>query len=414
MRNTSPILLAFVLFLSVCLCSSASGQREFGFSMPYGVKKVEIKFEQFNNLIVIPVTINKFLTLKFILDTGVENAILTEKLFADLLDANYVRELVVAGPGLADSVEVLVTNNMTFSLPGGLIGKNMNMLVLKEDYLELSENMGDEIYGIIGYDVFSRFIVEINYDTNKLILHDPAKYKPKKRLTAIPIEIRHSKPYLKTSISQSNQTNSLDIMVDTGASHAALIDFGFYEENEMPENRIITRLGQGLAGEIPGYLSRLDTLSIADFTFEQVLFSSPFEGVYNKSIKRGSKYGTIGGELLHRFNVTIDYHNEMMYFEKSNRFRESFEYDMSGLTLNAKGKGLEKLEVVSVKEDSPASESDIREGDVILSINSRHLRNSKLSDINALLRKRAGLKVKCRILRDGEKIKKTFYLKRMI
>ena len=97
MRNPTICLISFILLLNTCVCATASGQREFGFTMPEGSKKVEIEFEEYNNLIVIPITINRFLTLKFILDTGVETAILTEKLFADILDAEYIRELKIAG-----------------------------------------------------------------------------------------------------------------------------------------------------------------------------------------------------------------------------------------------------------------------------------------------------------------------------
>ncbi|MEP1095783.1 MAG: PDZ domain-containing protein [Cyclobacteriaceae bacterium] len=416
MRNPTASLIAFILLLNTCICATASGQKEFGFSMPEGSKKVEIEFEEYNNLIVIPITINRFLTLKFILDTGVETAILTEKLFADILDAEYIRELTIAGPGVQDSVEVYVANQMTFYLPGGLIGKNMNMLVLKEDYLQLSENMGDEIYGIIGYDVFSRFVVEIKYDSKKLVLHDPKTYRPKRRFTEIPIIIKNAKPYLSTSISQKQETSSLDIMVDTGASHAALLDFSSSASaaKYIPAKSIVTRLGTGIGGEISGYLSRLDNLSIAEFSFDSVLFSAPFEGIYNKSIKRGSEYGTIGGELLRRFNVIIDYTNSRMYLEKSHSYDDAFEHDMSGLTLNAKGENLDTLEVISLKEGSPAADAGIEVGDIIIRINQRNLRNSRLSEISGLLRRREGIRIKCRLLRDGEEMKKSFFLKRMI
>jgi hypothetical protein len=414
MRNPTISLIAFILLLNTCICATASGQREFGFSMPEGSKRVEIEFEEFNNLIVIPITINRFLTLKFILDTGVETAILTEKLFADLLDAEYIRELRISGPGIVDSIEVLVANKMTFYLPGGLIGKNMNMLVLKEDYLKLSENMGDEVYGIIGYDIFSRFVVEIKYDAKKIILHDPTTYKPKRRFKSVPIEIRNSKPFLNTLISQQSDTSSLDIMVDTGASHAALLDFGNTFNEDITTEKIVTRLGTGIGGEIPGYLGRLDNLSFGEFSFEEVLFSAPFEGVYNKSIKRGSQYGTIGGELLNRFNVIIDYHHKKLYLEKSRRYDDKFEYDMSGLTLNATGENLDTLRVVSLKDESPAANAGIEVDDIILKINQKNLHNSKLSDISGLLRRRQGLRIRCKLERDGVKMVKTFYLKRMI
>ena len=128
MRNPTTCLIAFILVLNTCICAPVSGQKEFGFAMPAGEKKVEIEFEEYNNLIVIPITINRFLTLKFILDTGVETAILTEKLFADILDAEYIRELSIAAPGVQDSVQVFVANQMTFYLPGGAHWKKHELI----------------------------------------------------------------------------------------------------------------------------------------------------------------------------------------------------------------------------------------------------------------------------------------------
>lgn len=309
MRNPIISLITFILVINTCLCSSASGQKEFGFKMPEKTKKIEIPFEQHNNLIIIPLTINRFLTLKFILDTGVENAILTEKLYGDILGVNYLREITIDGPGLIDSVEALIANQVTFGLPGGILGQNMNMLVLKEDYLKLSENIGDDVHGIIGYDIFSRFVVEVNYDDNIITLYDPKKYRKNKRDVEIPIEVRGSKPFINATIRQGDKKTILDIMIDTGASHAALIDYNFLDGVDLPEKTIQTRLGRGIAGDIPGYIGRMDSVQIGCFDFSKMLVSAPFEGAYNKVIKRGARIGTFGGELLNRFNVTFDYTN---------------------------------------------------------------------------------------------------------
>ncbi len=414
MRNPITSLVAFILLINTCFCSSASGQKEFGFKMPADAKKITIPFEQHNNLIVIPITINRFLTLKFILDTGVENAILTEKLYADILDVNYIREITIDGPGLIDSVEAFIANQVTFSLPGGVVGTNMNMLVLKEDYLQLSENIGDDVHGIIGYDIFSRFVVEINYDDNEITLIDPSRFKASRRATEIPIEIRGSKPFINATIKQDNQKTSLDIMVDTGASHAALIDYNFLDGVDLPEKTIVTRLGRGIAGEIPGYIGRMDSVKIDCFDFSRMLVAAPFDGAYNKVIKRGARVGTFGGELLNRFNVTFDYSSKKMYLTKGDKYRDKFEYDMSGMTLNAVGPSLDTLKVVTVNPDGPAFKADIRPGDVIQRINGRNLRSNSLSEIYNLLQSRDGRKIRVVILRDGEKKKVKFRLKRII
>ena len=359
-------------------------------------------------------TINRFLTLKFILDTGVETAILTEKLYADILELNYLREIAIAGPGIVDSVQALVANQATFSLPGGVVGSNMNMLVLKKDYLKLSENIGEDVHGIIGYDIFSRFVVEINYDESIITLYDPRRYKKNKRSAVVPIEVKGSKPFINATIKQGTEKTNLNVMVDTGASHAALLDYQYINGISMPEKKVQTKLGRGIAGEIPGYVGRMDSVQINGFGFHKMLVSAPFEGAYNKVIKRGARVGTFGGELLTRFHVTFDYLNEKVYLRKGKEYNDDFEFDMSGLTINSVGENLDTLKIVSVDPNTPAANVDIRTGDVIQTINGRSLRSHKLSDIFFLLRSKDGKKIKLRILREGEILKKKFYLKRII
>jgi len=414
MRNPTISLIVFIMMINTCFCSTASGQKEFGFKVPENIKSIEIPFEKHNNLIIIPVTINRFLTLKFILDTGVETAILTEKLYSDILNVNYLREITIAGPGVIDSVQAYAANQITFSLPGGIIGHNMNMLVLKEDYLKLSENIGDDVHGIIGYDLFSRFVVEVDYDNSIITLYNPKRYKKSRSATEVPIHIKNTKPFIEAAIRQDSNRTNLDIMIDTGASHAALIDYGFVNTIDLPQERIVTRLGRGIAGEIPGYIGRMDSVKIGQFEFDEVLVSAPFEGAYNKVIKRGARIGTFGGELLTRFKVTFDYPNEKIYLKKSDEYKDDFEYDMSGLTLNAIGKRLDTLVVASVQKDSPAAKADIKKGDIIYKINGRNLKTHILSDILGLLRKRDSKKIRVKLYRDGEKIKKKFRLKRII
>ncbi|MBC6427234.1 MAG: aspartyl protease family protein [Ekhidna sp.] len=414
MRN--PVINAFVfmLIINACLYSPVKGQKEFGFKVPDKMKKISIPFEQHNNLIIIPVTLNRFLMLKFILDTGVETAILTEKIYADILNLNYVREISISGPGIADSVRALAAAGITFSLPGGIIGLNMNILVLQDDYLKLSESIGDEVHGIIGYDIFSKFIVEINYDNKILNLYNPDGYKAPKKAAKIPIKLKNSKPFINASLNQDQKRENIDFMIDTGASHAALVDYSNVSTIDLPQKKVKTKLGRGIAGEIPGYLGRMDSVKIAGFEFDKVLVSAPFQGAYNKVIKRGARVGTFGGELLNRFNITFDYHNKFLYMKKGKNYKEDFEYDMSGMVINATGINLDTLKVISIDPESPAAIAGIKKDDTVLSVNGKNLRTHNLSDIYALLQSKDGRKIKVKIVRKGERMKKKFQLKRKI
>ncbi len=409
------LLIQVALMLSAISVPTIShGQRRIGFIMPERTRKVEVPFEQFNNLIVIPITINNMLTLKFILDTGAESAILTEKLFGDLLGLNYVRQMNINAPGVQDSLEAFVATNISMELPGGITCGGLNMLVLKEDYLELNKNLGEEIYGIIGYDVFSRFTVNINYDDKVLTFYEPKSYKPKRSHLKVPMKIINTKPYISMLVRQKEREDTVTLMVDSGASHAMLLDVDNTKEIILPNQVISTSLGQGLAGEIPGYLGRMTSCQIQRFDFESPLVSIPLSGSYMKAIKRGSRQGTLGGDILSRLNATFDYNRHMLYLTKGDRFKEKFEYNMSGMTLGVVGKDLDRIQVLKVAKDSPAEIAGIQPGDYILRLNNKSIYNSQFTELNTLLRQKHGKRIRVILLRGDKKMKLKFCLERLI
>src|SRR5688572_6750411 len=92
-------LLTLFLLFSAQFLFAQSATRAFGFQMPEGKTKVTIPIEIHNNLIVMAVVINGQLPMKFILDTGVRTAILTEKSYSDILGLPYTRQFTFASPG---------------------------------------------------------------------------------------------------------------------------------------------------------------------------------------------------------------------------------------------------------------------------------------------------------------------------
>src|SRR5690606_33136034 len=138
-------LAVFLLLCKVCYC-----QRPLGLVLEEGRRKVQIPFELRNNLIIVPVVLNGMLPLKFVVDTGVQTGILTQKAFSDILNLQYSRKYIIAGPGGKGVVEAYVTNNVSLDLPG-VHGTGHALLVLNEDYLELRNYLGTDVHGILGY-----------------------------------------------------------------------------------------------------------------------------------------------------------------------------------------------------------------------------------------------------------------------
>jgi len=405
-------IITVIILSNACIQSHA---QQIGFDFSYNEKRVAIKFERYNNLIVIPVLINETISLKFILDTGVQYPILTEKKFADILDFNYTRRIVIESPGIADSISALVAMGVSLKLPKGIkSGTNQALLVLEKDYLKLKENLGAEVYGIIGYSIFNRFVVEIDNDNMQIILHEPSKYRPKRLGTKVPLKIVNTKPYVNVSLNirDSIKTN-INMLIDTGASHAILLD----KQSEgifLPDKTISTVVGRGLGGDIYGELGRISCFSIDKYHFTNPISSFPSDGVYGNALLRGSRNGTIGGEILNRFNVTFDYSKNIMYLKKSNEYHKPFEYDMSGMNLIVHDKEKGQLKVSDLRVGSPADEAGIEEGDIVVELNGFTFKNSSFNHVNSLLRQKDGKKITVRVLRNNEKVRFTFKLKKVI
>ena len=165
-------------------------------------KSLELPFKLVNNLIVIPIQINGSDSLRFILDTGLNSSIICEISTGETLNLNYAREIQLQGLGIGEPLSAIHTfgNDINVS---GIYGINQDYLVLMENIFHLSNKLGTPIHGILSFDVFNAFIVEINYADEKIIFYDPAFYQYKKNSKnsfTMPMVIHETKPYIYIKI----------------------------------------------------------------------------------------------------------------------------------------------------------------------------------------------------------------------
>lgn len=387
----------------------------FGFEFIENKKRLVIPFELYNNLIVVPVTINETMPLKFILDTGIRTAILTEKIISDLLDISYDRKISLKGPGDGGLVEAYVANSVRIELPG-VVGRGQSLLVLQEDYLQLSRHLGTEVHGILGYELFSRFVVEINYRASYLVLHKKEFFEPKRSYMELPLVLEDTKPYMFANIFFKNgYMIHGKFLIDTGASHALLLERKDNNGVPVPQRYLRANLGRGLGGLIRGKIARVASLSFLDYKFTDVIASFPDPQSYLDSLIV-DRDGTVGGELLKRFRVVLDYSTETAYLKKINRvYKQNFQYNMSGMEVVAEEEDdYHRFLIEEVRNNSPADQIGIKSGDVILVLNGHSSSNMTLGFINSLLNSKEGKKIRVVVQRGEEKIRKVFRLKSLI
>jgi hypothetical protein len=320
----------------------------------------------------------------------------------------------VGGPGGQKFVQAYVTNNVSLDLPPGVHGEGHALLVLEEDYLELRNYLGADVQGILGYELFSRFIVTIDYDKKELILTRPEKFKPKKNWEKLKISVEDTKPYIVTSVIMRDSTSvRVKLMIDSGASHGLILEPDSNDTIRVPSAHVNSIIGRGLGGVITGKIGRIGAVDLGKYDVKNVIANFPDPNSYMDTLKMSRmvrRNGAIGGEILSRFRVTFDFPREYLYLKKNTSFKKKFYYNMSGLTLKAKGSRLEHFEITDVREKSPAEEAGIRPGDLVITINGILTSDLDLNQLNAFFNMKPGKRVILELDRDGQRVRKEFRL----
>ncbi len=402
------------LLLLLILGFPAVSQAQLGFHLKPGQRRAKFPIEIINNLIVVPVVLNGQLPLKFILDTGVRTTILTEKSFSDILNLTYSRHYHVPGLGGEKAVDAYVTNNVTLDMPG-VHGEGHAMLVLEQDYLELRNYLGVDVQGILGYEVFSRFVVEVDYEGRLLTISLPDLFKPKKRYQELSIQVQDTKPYIQAPVTlRTGTVINAKLLVDTGASHGLVLDPASDARIVVPEKHVVSLIGRGLSGAINGKIGRITSIELGKYKLNEVVanFPNPSDYGYADSIKYADIFrnGAVGGELLSRFTTVFNFPKGKMYLLKNNSFNRKFNFNLSGLTFKAKGVRLRRFEVTDVRKGSTADAAGILVGDELVSINGVSTSGFDLNGINTVFDLRPGKQLRLEVMREGKILVKKLLL----
>lgn len=403
---------------------------------------------------VIPIEINGA-KLQFILDTGVNKTILFNLSEKDSIELKNVKRVQLQGLGYGKPIDALVSKGNDFRI------KNMRsfqqgVYVVLQGEFDLSAKMGTTIHGIIGYDLLKNVIAKVNYNNKTIDFYNPKKYRYKKcrKCEVFPLQFYRNKPFIDATIQMDTigkaKTN-VKLLIDSGGSDAMWLFDGSKEEIVTPKKHFRDFLGEGLSGTIYGNRSKIPQLKLGQYVIERptVSFLDSLSSYNARKFRK--RNGSIGGNILKRFKVWIDYPNKRLILKKQSSLKKGFYYNMSGMSLIYDGKELvkeeEKTKVVDsyqiegeakgttisfftvykfkfkpsykidkVIADSPAGIAGLEVGDRLKKINGRPASNYTIDQINGILQSKPNKKVRIEVERFGlgEKLKFEFRLKERI
>jgi len=421
-----------------------------GYRLPEGDKFQKIKFELINNLIIIPVEVNGT-ELTFILDSGVSKPILFNLSESDSIPINNVSEVTIRGLGGGEPMKALSSKNNKFRL-GEAINYSQDLYVVLDRGINFSTTLGIPVHGIMGYDLFRDFIVEVKYNSQKIKLHNPElyQYKDRRKMQTLPLSVEQRKAYVEGTVLMKDTANvSVKLLVDTGSSDALWLFPSPEKGLDIPDKNYEDHLGRGLSGDIFGKRSKINGVRIGNFEMKEAKVAFPYLESFQGLESMGDRNGSLGGEVLKRFNIVFDYARGLVTLKKNGNFKDPFQYNLAGIDLQHNGlryiaesiadvNGIVKdddadsfgnvqillenktrlslvpeIIVSGIRAGSPAAEAGLREGDVILAVNGKRVHKYKLQEILKMINEREGKRIKVLIERYNRDLLFTFVLKKM-
>lgn len=383
------------------------------FNLPQGRNRMSVDFENYDNIVVIKMTLLDSIPIRLILDSGIEGIILTDRELVTELEPSCIRSFKLTAPGQTVTLQACITPVLKFNF-GGLEPLSSNAILLQEDMFSLDAFIGVKVHGLIGLEKFRNLIVSINYDKNNLTLIRPEKYSPPPKSDIIPLNILRGRPYMTARVElDTKEIRDLWLMIDSGANHPLLLETDSTDSYK-PLKSLKTTIGRGLGGDISGEFVRSGWFMIGNHRLDNIITSLSSEYISGNASSRNFRDGTIGSGALSRFRVTFDYPHSRLILEQGHKFNNPFDYNMSGIIFEAISTGFNIFKVSEVIYDSPAFHAGVIPDDVLISINGKAAFALSLGELNAMLSRHPGNPIILVISREGVQMTIKFKLRRLI
>jgi hypothetical protein len=283
------------------------------------------------------------------------------------------------------------------------------------DLSRLPPREGHRMDGILGYDFIRRFVVAIDYVKQELRLYDPRAFHYDGPGTSIPITFSGNHPYVDAEVRLADgATLKGRMVVDVGAATSLSLTKPFVEANNLRDRvgpTIRRRAGGGVGGSVTADIGRVAALKLGavEIVRPVTLLLGDSAGVFSGN---ADWIGNIGGDILRRFTVYLDYANKRMILEAHAGTNEPFEADMSGIIL-VMSDSLTTAAIDYVMPGSAGEDAGLAVGDTLLSVDGQPATSPIIRELRKRLR-HEGERIVLTVRRGGETKTVTLVLRRLV
>ncbi len=339
----------------------------------------------------------------FLLDTGASG---------NVLESSLVDELGLVATGQVDATGVAGTATARFvdvehvevgGKLGGLTLVQQNWLSL--DFSQIEPLLGHDVLGVLGYDLLSRTVLEVDYLTREVRFRSPDSFEPRKG--AVPVKLRLDQNVPTVAISINGHEGW--VHVDTGSNNTLDLAGAFTRQHDLLATQDTLRDSGlvGLGGERSSLRGTLDRVELGGFEFHELpaYFHDTDEGVFASR----TLAGVMGAGVLRQFHCAFDYSQQTLWLSPTMRYVPPYPTTLSGIVLRRVDG---QFEVYDVTIGSPAARAGVRPGDHIIGLNDDSLTAEDLRKLRGALDGEAAPRVSLQIKREGKNLRRSFRIGR--
>lgn len=306
------LLCCFFLLAGVAGCSQlemlrlyfANEGTQVRFDQPLPVR---LPFREHDGWVVVQARVNGSPPIEFVIDTGASMlAILTSDRTDPLgLDMSGLRK--IGGEGVA-AITAAVQDDMDIDF-GGVALLDQTVLAIPLASVLCDEGIRTPPFqGVIGHELFDRFVVEVDHARGEVVLHDPDTYQYTGSGHVVPVEISGRQPFTRARVRDGEgQTVDARLHVDSGAG----IDLTLFPQAH--EGIRVPPGGEETVACFVGGLARYRTGQPVTLGLENTPEAEvPVRYSIGEEVIDSGQHGRLGARFLSRYNVIYDYRRARM------------------------------------------------------------------------------------------------------
>ena len=346
-------------------------------------------------------------TARFVFDSGGGAIIFNEGLAADL--------------GLRPEGTTLFSDGQQYqrvNVPVALVGGMPVDLRSSKAFVHLgttSFTNRDNLDGLMPGKAFEHYQVVLDYPRQLLSVGDAGSLPHSGKRLACPYVAASGHPRVEVGIDGANYGFLLDTGTKLTLARADMLQKWSQEHPGWPKSTgAVGPANENGASDADALMLRVPSLQFGAFRLTQIAMASRSDETYSPTSYETSApiIGALGGNVLSQFRVEIDYPEQLLFLDRSDR-EQVDDFDTVGLVLDTNSAG--QLIVLAVSSTaSKVTRRNILPGDVIVRISGVDKAPHSLTEAAEALSGAVGEHKQLQILRDGKSMSVTVVVARVL